>query len=440
MKYVLPLLLIFPIIIFGQIERNAPIIKGKGIQWEVDLNWKQIIARAKKSKKYIFLDCFTTWCGPCKRMDKEVYQNDTIGDYFNRQFLSVKLQMDTGINDDPKIQEWYSFAKDVMQRYKIGAFPSFLFFSPNGKIVHKAEGFKKGNDFILLAEAALDSEKQYYTMVDNYVKGNLSIKKMPVLADMARKLGEVEMSFQIARDYLDKYLNNLNEATFFKKENFVFINAYSKILYSSDRSFDWYFRHGDRIDSIMGVKGYAISLINAIVLREEINPAIESAQKEEMEPDWINLGRVISQKYGESYSLSNILAAKVNWYHYKKEWPLYTKYLVQKVEKSIDKIQSGIGGILYLNNNAWDIFKYSFNKIELENAIHWTDKAIVMDENTFPVMDTQANLLYKLGRKEEAIALEEKVLRMLEVKEGYDSYKKEYRETLVKMKNDIPTW
>src|SRR6266540_4082157 len=55
-----------------------------GIKWVTGLTWQQVKQKAKAENKYIFLDIFTTWCGPCKMMEKNVYSNDTVGDFFNQ--------------------------------------------------------------------------------------------------------------------------------------------------------------------------------------------------------------------------------------------------------------------------------------------------------------------------------------------------------------------
>ena len=31
------------------------------------------LAKAKVENKYLFVDCFTTWCGPCKDLEREVF-------------------------------------------------------------------------------------------------------------------------------------------------------------------------------------------------------------------------------------------------------------------------------------------------------------------------------------------------------------------------------
>ncbi len=47
--------------------------ENKGIQFLKDLSWEQILAKAAKENKFVFVDCYATWCVPCKTMDNNVY-------------------------------------------------------------------------------------------------------------------------------------------------------------------------------------------------------------------------------------------------------------------------------------------------------------------------------------------------------------------------------
>jgi thiol:disulfide interchange protein len=55
---------------------------GTGIEFVKNITWKQVQTRAKKEHKYIFIDCFTTWCGPCKLMEREVFLKKEVGDFY----------------------------------------------------------------------------------------------------------------------------------------------------------------------------------------------------------------------------------------------------------------------------------------------------------------------------------------------------------------------
>ncbi len=61
-----------------------------------------------------------------------------------------------------------------------------------------------------------------------------------------------------------------------------------------------------------------------------------------------------------------------------------------------------------------------------------TAHALVLEEDAF-LLDTHANLLYKLGKKEEALKYEEKAL-------AYDPANEDLKKTYTKMKAGQPTW
>ena len=58
--------------------------------------WAQILSEAKNQQKLIFVDMYTTWCGPCKAMDKHVFTNAGVGDKFNAAFINYKIDAEKG--------------------------------------------------------------------------------------------------------------------------------------------------------------------------------------------------------------------------------------------------------------------------------------------------------------------------------------------------------
>ncbi len=121
--HILLFFVFFPAYFFG-----LPEMAMAGIHFETGLTWSQILKKAKKEKRNIFVDCFTTWCGPCNLMEKEVYPKKEVGDYFYKYFISVKSQMDRSSKDDEETKSWYQYADYIQKQYGVPAYPAYLFF------------------------------------------------------------------------------------------------------------------------------------------------------------------------------------------------------------------------------------------------------------------------------------------------------------------------
>ena len=81
--------------------------QSTGIHFEHNSNWETILKRAKAENKYIFVDCFTTWCGPCTYMSAQIFPLKEVGEFYNTKFLNLKLQFDTTQSDNEDVKNWY---------------------------------------------------------------------------------------------------------------------------------------------------------------------------------------------------------------------------------------------------------------------------------------------------------------------------------------------
>jgi thiol-disulfide isomerase/thioredoxin len=434
-------LVIIPILLIASAMQSwAQKDTARGINFLEHVSWQQVLQKAKAENKYIFVDCYASWCGPCKWMDKHVYSNDTVGMAMNDQFLSVKLQMDSTRHDNAEVTSWYATAHLIGVQYHINGYPSLLFFSPGGRIVHEDIGTKDMQDFIVLAKTARDPQQQYYTLLANFEKSdkkNYSI--MPYLANIARKLGHSQEESEIVQTYVQGYLEQLPIEKLWTSENLPLIGSFSKVIHSGDRLFQMYYRDRKRIDSIMKEVGYSDRLINSVIYKEEITPSFDMAIKGKSEPHWHRIERTIKRKYTKDYAERNVIKGQVEFYRTIKEWNKYITYFIRwQGETSLQTIKNGSGhsavAASFLNQCAWEIFQYSKQKKELDTALSWVNLALSIDIKPNPqAMDTKANLLYKLGRKDEAVMLEGQSYSLA-------SKDKDIEENLKKMKSGLPTW
>jgi len=142
--------------------------QAEGIRFEHAISWPVIVAKAKAENKYIFLDCYATWCGPCKYMSQKIFVQKSVADFFNDHFINVAVQMDETAHDSEAVRQWYGVAKEIEKKYSIDAYPTFLFFSPDGEAVHRLVGSFEAEKFVAKAKEALITEKQYYVLLNTY--------------------------------------------------------------------------------------------------------------------------------------------------------------------------------------------------------------------------------------------------------------------------------
>ena len=150
------------------------------------LTWKQIKEKAAKEKKMIFFDAYTTWCGPCKYLENKVYTDDAVASYYNANYINVKFDMEDG--------EGITLAEEL----GITSYPTLLFFSPEGELVHKYIGAMDALEFIDLGKDAKDPSKQYFALKDKAKELSLSDADFSGWAAQADKLEDSDKEGIIA--------------------------------------------------------------------------------------------------------------------------------------------------------------------------------------------------------------------------------------------------
>ena len=66
----------------------AKINAGYGNQIDI-YNLEKALEQAKVENKYVFVDCYTSWCGPCKMMAEKILPLKEVGEYMNGKFVCV---------------------------------------------------------------------------------------------------------------------------------------------------------------------------------------------------------------------------------------------------------------------------------------------------------------------------------------------------------------
>lgn len=108
----------------------------------LDLDYKQALEQSKATGKPVMVDCYFIGCGPCKRMDDNVFTLDHVADFYNENFICIKLDR----------------AKDphgVIAKYNVTGYPAYLFLKSDGELIMHEAGFRDALPFIELGRQAL---------------------------------------------------------------------------------------------------------------------------------------------------------------------------------------------------------------------------------------------------------------------------------------------
>jgi len=82
--------------------------------------FQEALALAEKEKKYVFVDVYATWCGPCKQLKRTTFKDKEVGAYFNKNFINIAIDGETKEGDE------------IISRYNIRSYPTLLILDAKG--------------------------------------------------------------------------------------------------------------------------------------------------------------------------------------------------------------------------------------------------------------------------------------------------------------------
>ena len=101
---------------------------------------EQASAKAKAENKLIFLDCYTTWCGPCKKMAKETFTLAEVGAVMNPKFVNIQIDMES------------AYGAPLAKKLQIQAYPTFVIFNADGQEISRFLGYHDAPSFLKVLE------------------------------------------------------------------------------------------------------------------------------------------------------------------------------------------------------------------------------------------------------------------------------------------------
>jgi len=352
-------LLALQVLTFG-----ALLAQHGGMAFSESASWKEILAEAKASNRVIFMDAYTTWCGPCKMMAKNVFTDETVGDFYNANFVNVKMDMEAG--------EGVALASE----YSVRAYPTLLFIDGDGAIVHRAVGYHEAAAFVELGKKALDPSTRISGLKARYASGDRSPEFLKTYTESL--YGAMDNSYgDAAKAYLATQ-TDLNTP-----ENLQFIFQFTDS--ADSEMFGHIIKNKAAFEQHFGkemVMGKVEQLIAQKVMSGKGAPDLEKVEA------------LYARAYPEDADQMSA-RFRMNYYQMTGNKDDFAKAAVAYFDKYPSK------NMMELNNAAWTFYEAVDDKALLKKAIGWAKESVKLDPQYFN-SDTLAALYYKAGDKKKA--------------------------------------
>ena len=399
-------------------------------------SWGQLMAEAKKQNKPVFVDVYTTWCGPCKKMAKEAFPDPKVGKVFNANFISYQLDAEKG--------EGIALAK----KYAVTGYPTSIYVSAAGDLLHRAVGY--GGPLMLIMEAnkaitAAKDPKPIAVWDKEFASGKRDAEFLKAYLIKRAALGMPNA------DALEAYLTVTPPANWTINTSLDILAG--NLTTANSKVFKPLLRVMKRLrtDGQPGELYYKIVNTTRMVLQQDTQLAKTEADLAKTIENQLAFNETQATKPltpGEQTATVNSL--RMNFYQRTKNIPLYRdlslKYgngLLTVADDSLatlnkasyqrfldeakgvpDSVKNSSNFIKYdkmmktietqqlafkLNNLAFAYVENMTAPAELKQALAWSARSLELERNA-PQLDTYAQLLGKLGRKAEAIRHEEEAI------------------------------
>ena len=175
-----------------------------------NISFDEALAAAKQENKLVFIDFYTTWCGPCKMMSSKTFPQPEVGDFMNSKFIPLKLDAEKE-------------GADLAKNYGVRAYPTYVILDANGKEVTKITGYMEGDKFMDKVNSAIDPEQSPERIKARYEAGERTPKIVNAYAMQLMEQRDEDGGFKVVNSYFD----SLSDAERLKPENAFLFTVYT---------------------------------------------------------------------------------------------------------------------------------------------------------------------------------------------------------------------
>ncbi len=427
---------------------------SQGIQFETG-TWAEVLEKARQTNKPVFVDVYTTWCGPCKKMSKEIFILPEVGAVFNKNYVCYKLDAENGEG------------REIAKKYEVKSYPTYLFVKADGELFYRSVGSMPAQNFMAESNKAMaefNDPKPFSVWEKEYSDKKNDPDFLLAYMEKRSRLGKSNT------ELFDEYLNLLpaDQRTSDKVIEIykqtgrdLQINSLAYKNLSENKALFAY-RFQGLENTLLAAVNNSLRIATKEKNKQLLKQAVAEYDKLGDIPNKISSEELYMYFYKGTGNNEKYISSATDYCDKvlmvvspdsiaksdQKKLLAFNEWIKQKLVPEMDSVQikktkqylATADRDKYsqaLNNVAWNFFERVSDEKMLKNALRWSARSLEMYPESPMFLDTYANLLYKLGNSKEAIEMEKKALDMA-VKTNSD--KKVYEETLRKMEAREQTW
>lgn len=347
----------------------------------IDQDFAKATKLTNEQNKLLFIDFYTTWCAPCKKLDKLVFQNDSIKKILGKDFILLKYDAE---NDT---------VFHLSKKHHVSSYPTAIVLNREGYVVNRKYGFP-GEDFQSLSENLLEftDESTDLNKQDKYLKGysnTIDQTKYP----------------KFYNDYVNRTIKKVQSSdfdTFFKgKQNFLKEEDFTPLFYfgrdAPSHIGDIILKDKQKYFDLYGEQD--VEVLFYFLSSAKFNEAITEDNQEKYDQAIAFTKKALSQGW-----VNDILPGfEIERLKAQNNWDgVFKIYEERKNRDDINEEE--------INHICWDVYKNCDYQQVIAKCIDWMKE--LTDKNPkFSYLDTYAFLLHKSGNKNLTRKIAEKALK-----------------------------
>lgn len=335
-----------------------------------DIPFKELIAKAKKEKKLVFIDAYASWCGPCKMMEKNIFTKKSVGDFYNKNFVNARIDMEKGEG------------REVAQKFGVRSYPTYLFLNGDGELISQNYGFMEESNFLAMAQEINSPNNKKGSLKERFAKGE---KDRDFLINIMKLNSSSDYEF--AKQASERYFANRKTTDEFTKEDVGYLLYFLKS--NQDLNYKTFVSKKADIIKFLPEENYN-EFNSQLILAKVVQESIDDANKTINDSYFLKTAEPL---VGKEAARTKLNQTKLAYYEQNSNFTEYEKAALDYF-KNADAFEPN-----ELLKAAWIFSDNIKTPASLKKAAEWAEKSVMRgetSENTYIL----SKIYYLLGNKD----------------------------------------